>query len=189
MITVAIDFETGGLQPYFHEAISVAIVPLNEDFTPDSSREPFISNIGVDHPDRLSPGALKVNGKTAEEIATYPPRKEVVKAFFEWVAPYGKMAPLGQNWSFDKGFFTAFLDPDRVAPEVAQKYFDYRARDLQRVVMYAIDRAKMAGAPLPFGGTSLVKISEKLGIENPAPHTAYGDAVTAALCYSKLVKL
>ena len=187
MKTCSVDFETGGLQPYFHPALTVAIVPLKADFTPDEDATPFLSKIRPDDMDRVDPGALKVNGLTMEEIADFPPRKETVKAFFEWAAEFGKFSPLAQNWAFDKGFFMAWLDPGNVAPNVSSKYLDYRARDLQRVVMYANDRAEAKGQPFPFNSTSLNKIPGILGITNPAPHTAYGDAVTTALCYSKLV--
>jgi len=189
MRTCAIDFETGGLDPHFHEPIGVAIIPLKDDFTPDPSCKPFIRDIGVDHLDRLSPMALKVNGKTEAEVATFPPRKTVLAEFFEWSAANGKFAPLAQNWAFDRGFLQAFIDPTYIKQDILSKYVDYRARDLARVVMFAIDKAKMHGQPPPFKGTSLGKIAETLGIENPAPHTGEGDAITAALCYAKLLSL
>lgn len=193
MRTCAVDFETGGLVSGFHPALSVAIVPLNDDFTIDEGSTPFVTDIGVDNLDRVDPGALAVNGKTIEDIKKAPPRLETVKAFFAWSREFGKFAPLGQNWAFDKGFFQHWLDPEYKSLASArngiwESYIDYRARDLARVACFIIDRAKATNQPPFFKGMSLEKISAALGVVNPQPHTAYGDACTAALCYSKLVK-
>lgn len=194
MKTCAIDFETGGLVAGYHPAISVAIVPLREDFMPDDTIAPFISNIGVDHPERVDPNALRVNGKTMEEVLAAGDRRDSVKAFFEWSKEIGKFAPLAQNWAFDREFFQRWIDPEHKAAtsgdvNILGKYLDYRARDLARVVCFAIDRAKAKGTPTQFKGMSLAKISEALGVVNPAPHTAYGDACTTAMCYAKLVSM
>ncbi len=187
MRTCAVDFETGGLVAGFHPALSVAIVPLTDKFLPDKDKEPFITDIGVENMDRLHPRALKVNGFTEDRILAAPSRLETVKAFFEWARQDGKFAILGQNWAFDKGFFQHWIDPQYKAPEILDKYVHYQVRDLARVVMFACDRAKAHADPPPFKGVSLVKICERLGVVNPAPHTAYGDACAAAECYNKLI--
>jgi len=194
MKTCAVDFETGGLVAGFHPALSVAIVPLGDDFMPDESIEPFISDIGVDIIERVDPGALKVNGKTLDQVRAAGDRKDSVRAFFAWAKEVGKFAPLAQNWTFDKGFFQYWIDPEfksqSVKPNgIISDYLDYRARDLARVVCFAMDRAKAKGAPCQFKGMSLGKISEALGVVNRAPHTAYGDACATAECYAKLVSM
>lgn len=187
MKTCAVDFETGGLIAGYHPALSVAIVPLREDFMPDDTIKPFISDIGVDNLDRVDPGALKVNGKTIEDIKAAGDRKDSVRAFFEWSKEIGKFATLAQNWAFDKLFFQYWIDPEFKAPTILTKYMDYRARDLARVVCFAMDRAKAKGTPCQFKGMSLNKICEALNVTNRAPHTAYGDACATAECYSKLI--
>lgn len=192
MKTCAVDFETGGLTPGFHPALSVAIVPLREDFMPDDNAEPFISNIGVDIIERVDPGALKVNGKTLDQIREAGDRKDSVRAFFAWAKNIGKFAPLAQNWAFDKGFFQYWIDPEfkghSASPNgILNEYLDYRARDLARIVCFVMDRSKAKGVPTQFKGMSLGKICEALGVVNRAPHTAYGDACATAECYSKLV--
>lgn len=187
MLTCAIDFETGGLSAGYHPALSVAIVPLLPNFMPDDSKEAFICDIGVDNMDRVDPGALKVNGFSRERIIAAGERKDSVRKFFAWKEQFGKFAPLAQNWAFDKGFFQHWIDPQHIQPKIFETLLDYRARDLARVVMYAMDREAAHGMPKTFGGSSLGKICERLGVVNRAPHSAYGDACATAECYSKLI--
>lgn len=197
MITCAIDFETGGLVAGFNPPISVAVVPLNAQFLPDDTKTPFISPIGVDDIDRCHPDALKVNGKLKSDILLCPPRIESVKEFLAWQKTIGKFAILAQNWAFDRAFFQAWIDPtykSMVTEDggirssgLVESFFDYRARDLARVVMFAMDKAAAKGAATPFTGTSLNKICAALGVVNRAPHTAYGDACATAECYHKLL--
>ncbi len=187
-----IDTETGGLQARYHEAISICILPLKDDFSINTEIPPFKTDIRPTFPDRLQTQALKVNGRTVEELAQAPVRADTLRAFFEWRKAHlqeNKIAPLAQNWSFDKGFVEAWLDWDNNHPNIISSFFNYQARDLQRVALWFCDRAKLKGQSMPFGGVSLAKLAPALQVVNPAPHTAYGDCVTTALCYQKLVNM
>ena len=88
---VVFDFETGGLKADFHEAIQVAGKAYNgrtlEPYPADAGGE-FQSLMKPLYPERLEDGALKVNGKTREELAAAPDQKVVWNAFVDWVGKF-----------------------------------------------------------------------------------------------------
>ncbi len=192
---VAADVETGGLQPYYHEAIGICLLPLNPDFSVNEKIPAFETDVKPDFPDRLDPRALKVNGKTKEELEQAPTRAETIAAFIKWhkdyVIPSGRktMDVIAQNWSFDKPMLMAWLDRDNKQPNCISTFFHYQVRDVARIALYLCDRAQRNEMTLPFGGISLGKICQGLGIEIKDAHTARGDCLMTAAAYKKLVEL
>lgn len=190
----AVDTETGGLLAGFHEVIAVAIVPLTETFEP-APVEPFVTKVRPEHPDRLSPGALKVNGESWESLQNAPTRKESIELFFQWFKNtvlnngFKKISPLAQNWAFDKGFLQFWLDPSNTSPEAFDALFDYRSRDTMHTGMFLIDRSKVKRGELLMKYPSLKSLSAKFGVEQVDAHTALGDALTTAACYKAMVNL
>jgi DNA polymerase III epsilon subunit-like protein len=90
---VCFDFETGGLDPNHHEAIQVAGKAYNartlEPYPVEMGGE-FCSLMKPLYPDRLDPGALKVNKKTPEELMAAPDQKLVWNEFVAWVNKWNK---------------------------------------------------------------------------------------------------
>lgn len=90
---IVFDLETGGLQSDFHEAIQVAGKAYDartlEPYPIEAGGE-FCSLMKPLYPERLQDGALKVNGKTREELAKAPDQKVVWNAFVAWVNKFNK---------------------------------------------------------------------------------------------------
>lgn len=105
---VVFDFETGGLDPTYHEVIQVAGKAYHgrtlEPFPADSGGE-FCSMMKPLYFDRLQDKALECNKITREELKTAPEQKLVWNQFVEWVqkwnikgkSPFGAPIPVGKN--------------------------------------------------------------------------------------------
>ena len=182
----AIDCETTGLMPYYHEVIDICILPLSDDFVPLEHVAPFIVEIQPEFPDRAEKKALQVNGHTLDALMSRTITREIAtNMFVEWfnkTMPRGQtIEPLAQNWFFDYSFLTATFKGLNL-----RKFFFYRARDSQRVLEFVNDRARLHGAPIPFQSTSLEKVANQLEIENPNPHRATNDCLVCAAVYRTL---
>lgn len=182
----AIDCETTGLVPYYHEAVDICIMPLTDEFDPRNGVEPFIVQIKPEFPDRAEKQALQVNGHTLEELMERQITREIaINMFTEWfvktIPAHQKIEPLAQNWSFDKAFLTATFQGLNL-----NKYLFYRARDTQRVVEYLNDRNRLHGLSLLFKSSALTRIAEGLNIEYNNPHKAENDCLVCAAVYKAL---
>lgn len=96
---IVFDFETGGLDPLFHEAVQVAGRAYNArtlDPYPAESGGAFSSLMKPLYPDRLDPKALQVNGKTREELEEAPDQKVVWNQFVQWV---NRWNPKKSKWT------------------------------------------------------------------------------------------
>lgn len=92
---IVFDFETGGLDPNFHEAIQIAGKAYNcrtlEPYPIEAGGE-FCSLMKPLYPERLQDEALKINRKTREELLNAPDQRVVWNQFVAWV---GKFNPRG----------------------------------------------------------------------------------------------
>jgi DNA polymerase III epsilon subunit-like protein len=90
---IVFDFETGGLDPNFHEAIQIAGKAYNcrtlEPYPAEEGGE-FCSLMKPLYFDRLNDKALAVNGKTREMLKAAPDQKVVWNHFVEWVMRFNK---------------------------------------------------------------------------------------------------
>lgn len=96
-----IDTETTGIQADFHETIEISIIRC-------SDRHQLTCQIKADFPERASPKALEVTGKTKEDLFYGDRKEDVVRlcnAFFEQdgATPEHRCI-IGHNASFDKRF-------------------------------------------------------------------------------------
>ncbi len=96
---IVFDFETGGLNPEYNEAIQVAGKAYNyrtlEPYPVEAGGE-FYSLMKPLHFDRLEDGALKVNKLTREQLEKAPDQKVVWNQFVAWVGRYNSR---GNNWT------------------------------------------------------------------------------------------
>jgi DNA polymerase III alpha subunit (gram-positive type) len=96
---VVFDFETGGLNPLFNEAIEIAGKAYNGrtlEPVPLEQGGEFCSLMKPLYPERLEPGALKVNNKTKDELMVAPDQKLVWNQFVNWVK---KWNPKQNRWT------------------------------------------------------------------------------------------
>ena len=180
-IFAAVDLETSGLEPGWHEVLEIAIVPLNSNFTISTEFPEFSCRIRAEHPERVDPKAIavnKLNPSEGEGIADV--RAELV----QWALENGitSITPLTHNLKFDLDFMcSAFPEFFRI--------FTYYGRDTMRLALSMNDVFQMQEADLRFGSVSLRSLKLALGVEGEVQHHALEDAKDAAHVYRKLMSL
>lgn len=105
-VYIAIDTETGGLNPQYFGLIEVAIAIII------NNRVIKRKNYFMFSPDKeYTEEALKLNGYSLEEVRKFPPSSKIVQEIkedilFRYAETYEPtaMVPIGHNVSFDLGF-------------------------------------------------------------------------------------
>ena len=191
----AIDTETTGLNPFYHEMIQFAIIPLDSNFNPRKDVLPLCLNLKPDHPERASPEALKVNGLSLTHMCNNGlDREKAADLFEEWVeklqlpfTPSGirkKVCPLGQNYGFDRGFILDWLGYERY-----DDIFTYYSKDTAAVASFMNDRAAMHHEKVPFAKNNLLWLANTYQIEGyNMAHDALQDALACSKVYKCMVE-
>lgn len=190
---VAIDIETGGLDPYYHEILQIAILPLDSNIQVRRDVMPFYIEMAPDYPQRVEPEAIKKNGLDLIRITGRGFDSDKAKDLLEdWVnklklpyTNYGnrkRLMPLAHNWQFDSAFIKRWL-----GMEMFSDIFDGRARDTQETAAYLNDRAAMRGDVVPFSKINLSWLCNKLNVENAHAHDALQDCIATAEVYRRLL--
>lgn len=188
----AVDTETTGLDPEKHEILEIAIVPLNRNFEVNHNYVIFNMTMAPRKPlDQIDQKAMDVNKlDLARIINSSVPSASAVDIFETWfenlgLKPGKQIIPLAHNWPFDRGFIIDWMGPLHY-----DKYFSRYYRDNIPIANFMNDRANAVdGFEVVFPQQALQKMANKLGVENPSPHRAIGDAVTAARIYCKLMRM
>lgn len=191
----AIDVETTGLDPWYHEIIQLAIVPLDAWVKPRTDVLPFNVYLLPEYPDRVSPDAKRINQDKWEKIQRYGIDSEKVKDLLEdwlnklklpctkWGTPK-RIIPLAHNYAFDKQFIVRWLGMD-----LYNQWFDSRHRDTLQVSCYLNDLANMQNEVVPFSKQTLTWLCKKLSVEIIGAHDALVDSVSTAECYRKMLQM
>lgn len=189
-VMAAVDFETTGRNPWVHEIIQIAVVPLNSSFEPHPEMPPFYMNVAPKYPERAEPGASRQHGLNLHELMlTAPEIEKVTELFLEWFRrldlPVGKcLVPLAHNWPFESMWLMKWLGPDQMS-EVFHAYF----RDTMKSGTFLNDRSAYAGEGLPFQGCGLKAMLAKFNIVNSRPHDALCDCLATAELYRELLRM
>lgn len=191
----AIDCETTGLDPQWHEICQIAIVPLMHDFSMRKSEGiyPLVLKLKPNHPETVDPKAMTVNKQDLHDLLENGIDQEVAKVILrEWTDKLGlpftpsgvrkRIIPLGHNYDFDKSFIQAWLGQAEY-----DELFDYEIRDTKRVVAYINDRASMRGEDIPFPHTKLTRVAFRLGVDATNAHDALQDCLITANVYRRLM--
>jgi len=189
-IMCAIDFETTGLDPFYHDPIQFAAVPLDGNLQPMEGVTPFNRFIQPKNPDRATKDAMRVHGFSLDWLmANALPQKEVEDLFLEWFEKFDLpksmvLCPLAHNYSFENGFLKAWI-----GHELTHRIFHAHARDAMSYALAINDRAFYAGERIPFKRVRLRDLCEHFHITNPTAHDALQDCYTEAEVYRALLKL
>ena len=189
-VMAAVDYETTGRRPGYHEIIQIAIVPLDNDLRPSKEIRPFYTNLKPLYPERAEKRAGNVHGLDIDDLLLHAPEPDRVKdLLLEWFErldiPAGKvLVPLAANSPFESSFTKPFLGVDQM-----DSIFHSHWRDTMITGIYLNDKAAFAGEPIPFPRVGLKAMAKKFGIINPRPHDAFADAVTEAEVYRALVHM
>lgn len=191
----AIDIETTGFEPWYHEIIQICILPLDCFIKPRKDVLPFNVLIQPEHPRRASADAKRINKDKWENVLRHGIDTEKVKDLLEdWITklglPYTKwgtqkrIIPLAQNYAFDKAFIQKWLGVD-----MYNHWFDSRHRDTLQTAQYLNDLANMQNEPVPFPKQNLTYLCNCLDVEIIGAHDALVDAKATAECYRKMLMM
>lgn len=190
---VAVDIETGGLDPSYHEILQIAILPLDSNIRIRRDVMPFYIEMAPEHPQRVDPEALRMNGLDMIRISYRGHDPDKAKDMLEdWVGKLGlphtkygnrkRLMPLAHNWQFDSAFIKSWL-----GIETFGNIFDSRGRDTQTAAAYLNDKAGMMGEKVPFSKVNLSWLCSKLNVENAKAHDALQDCMATAEVYRRLL--
>lgn len=190
-IVCSIDVETTGLDPEFHELIEIAIVPLTQWYDVNNNFPIFTMTVAPRKPvSQISPEAMNINQlDLAKIINGSVPSASAVDLFIHWFEGLklkeGKqIEPLGCNWPFDREFIIDWMGRAHF-----NHYFSRYFRDVQPVAKFMADRDGIGDNRIFFPKIGLKSLCSTLGVENPQPHRALGDAVATARCYAKMLRI
>ncbi len=187
-VLAAIDFETTGRRPGFHEIIQIAILPLNHDLDPHPDIPSFYMNIRPNYPERCERGAGFIHGLDMDLLQLHAPSQDrAIDLLIEWFnnldLPQNRLiVPLAHNWAFESSFLKGWLGPDLV-----DQMFHSHGRDSMMLAASLNDRAFFLGENLPFARLSLVILCRQLGIVYEKAHDALADCQATAKLYKRLL--
>jgi DNA polymerase III epsilon subunit-like protein len=189
-VLAAVDVETTGRTPGWHEVIQIGIQPLNSRCEPLEDTSPFYFNIRPEHPERAEAKATQVHKLDLDYLMTHAPTKWQVADWLDsWWSNLGlphrkTLVPLAQNWAYEAGFLKAWL-----GLESFNQFFYWEARDTMLTAIFLKDYAYLRGRPIPFEGVGLAALCNKFGIINEDPHNALADARAEAAVYKCLLEM
>jgi DNA polymerase-3 subunit epsilon len=184
-IIASVDVETTGLVPGKNEIIQIAVVLLDNLLLPTNNV--FYTNIRPNHPDRLDPHSLAINGLGLDTLLEAPSQFRALDLFLEWIEslhlPLGrKLIPLAHNYLFEHGFLSAWM-----GPKCFDSVFHYHPRDAMMCALAMKDQLGLAGKQAPFKGVGLAELCKVYGITNDKEHDALADAIAEAHLYRTLL--
>jgi DNA polymerase III epsilon subunit-like protein len=189
----AIDIETSGNIPGWHEILQIAILPLDSHLEVRKDVIPFTIYMIPESPERAQPEALKVNKLKLEHmqkqgidqfdaIDLFERWKEKLKlSWNKYGSAQSKIVPLGHNYHFDQAFIRHWM-----GEETYNHHFSWEYRDTKRTAMYLNDRAAFHGETVPFSKTQLTYLARCLKVEHSHGHDALQDCVMTAKVYKKM---
>ena len=190
-IICAIDVETTGLVPFFHDPIQVAFLPLDFELRPDPEILPFEVKLKPRRPENIDYNAIKHQKNSLNDIIVNGLDPDfAADLFMEWFnklpAREGKrIMPLCQNFPFDSGFLRDWLG------EESFKYvIDNRYRDTMSIATYLNDVAYFQVEQYPFPKVHLQYLTTclKLNFDPTKGHDALYDAAKTAEVYRAMVQ-
>lgn len=177
------DTETTGLDPKLNEIFQFAlIVEIDGEVKEEAS-----VLMRPDHPETISDDALRVTGKTREQLLALPSRKEGYHKLLAILAKYvdkynraDKFQWVGQNPQFDMGFTRALWEQQ--GDKYFGSWFDNRAADLISLAV----AMKMKGHIKP-ESFKLAVLCDLFGIKLDA-HDALNDIRATRLVFRELME-
>lgn len=190
---IVVDIETSGnFDPYKNGIWQIGAVEFEN---PENN---FLEEARIDEEDCIEDGALRVTGKTIEELRdnSKQSQKELLQNFFRWVSKIENKTLIAHNTPFDYGFL--FLR--------AKKYelnfpFSHRTLDLH---VFAVSKYFEINKKLPFAeGKSImnlpkiiefcglvdnrIQLKDKEVVKEGNPHDGLEDAELEAECLSRIL--
>jgi DNA polymerase III epsilon subunit-like protein len=187
-LLAAVDFETTGRRPGYHEIVQIAILPLDHNLDAHPDVPVFYMNIRPNHPERCERGAFAVHGLDVDLLMLHAPSQDrAVDLLCEWFnkldLPQNRVVvPLAHNWPFESAFLKGWLGIDLV-----DQMFHSHGRDSMLLAAALNDRAFFTGEPIPFSKLSLIALCKQFGIVYEKAHDALADCQATAELYKRLL--
>lgn len=187
----AVDTETTGTDPNYHEIIHLAIIPLDNWLEPRKDLPLFDIKIQPQYMHRVDFKALEISRNKLQEICDSGLESEkAYELFTHWfdklkLGLYKKIVPLGHNVStFDMPFIRQWMGNASY-----ETYFHGFARDTMVVANYLNDVSDFHAEQTPFTELKLRAVAKALDIEifDGMTHDPVYDAYLAAQVYKKML--
>jgi DNA polymerase III epsilon subunit-like protein len=183
---LAIDLETTGLDPEFHEITQIAAKLLDRDLNELMS---FNSYVNILYPERgIKEGfnVFEYTGIEKNSLKNWPDLNGVLTNLMNSIqnhlnkASFRSIVPLGQNIKFDIGFLkVAFRKTNRKYP------FDYHSISTD-TLFFALHHMRHGNFPK---SVKLKTICEALGVKNKKEHDAMADIEATIEVYKKMLEI
>lgn len=189
-ILCAIDVETTGLKPRYHDVIQVCCLLLDSEIRPLKGILPFYMEMQPRRPENIDLKAMTVNKMALYDImARAMDADRVADLFGEWYGklplPFGKkLVPLAHNWPHDRAFIEDWL-----GYEGLNDYFFGHYRDTQCCALFENDKADAAIEQTPYPKLGLSNLAARLGVEHERAHDSLADCITTAEVFRRMVRV
>lgn len=194
-ILCAIDVETSGTVPGFHDLLQICVLPLDYKLDVWKEKTPFYMEIKPKRPENYG---LKSEWRDEQEkkknkqlmahatVSGMDPY-QAADFFDEWFQKLNlgfekRIAPLAHNWPFDRAFILDWL-----GPESFSQFFDARYRDTMVTANFINDQADVRLEPYIFNKVSLGWLASVYYIDHPRAHDALEDCYVTSQVYKKMV--
>lgn len=190
----AIDIETSGLDPHWHEILQIAILPLDSNIQPRKDVLPFYIKMIPYHPERADEKALRVSSVKLPDATLNGFDQEAAKDLLEeWVDKLGlpmrkggwtqcQIMPLVQNGLHDIPFIKRWL-----GLELYEQFFHPHVRDTMIAALFANDVAGMHVEKIPYPKVNLSYLCSQLKFKRHRAHDALQDCLATAEVYRRMI--
>jgi hypothetical protein len=185
----AVQIETTGFKPYYHEICEIAIMPLDSFFRPNKKIMPFHFEIAPRHPDRIDKETMTVSDKRMLHYKAYGTDSfKAGDAFGEWFDRIGFLPgkgiiPLAYDWPKIRPFIYNWLGPFN-----ADTSFNYRYRDILSTANFLNDYYDFKINNCPFPKVDFQYICSSVGIPRPKPQEPLTDCKIIGEVYHAMLR-
>lgn len=184
----AVDTETTHIDFLKAKAVELTILPLTDDFEPDTTIKPLniLINPGIVELD-LGKEALEFNKISKESILKEGIISSTLTAHIRnWMDSNGitSIEPLAHNWIYDRVILRNSMPFEDV-----ERIFYRRAKDSHTAAVFVNDLYKFKGKKRPFAKTNLSAMASYFGMNTEGAHRALQDCVMSAFVYKNLMNM